>query len=300
MSNLVPKNINLPTLPSSGEASFIKYLQEIRHIPLLTEEEEYVLAKRLYESGDVNAAHKLVSSHLKLVAKIAFRYKGYGLPMTDIVAEGNIGLMHAVKKFNPNHGNRLSTYATWWIKASIQEYILRSWSLVKIGTTAAQKKLFFSLKKIKHRLYNSEGRDLNQDDITRIANELSVSEREVVDMDQRTSRYDLSLHNTAYDDSSVELIDLIAESKPSPEAIAIHKSEEVLKREIYQLAIAKLEPREREILVARRLREEPATLDDLSKIYNVSRERIRQIENRAFEKLRHEATNILNQKLLPL
>jgi RNA polymerase sigma-32 factor len=275
---------NLPVIsPGSG---FSRYLQEINNIPSLTKEEEFLLAKNYLENNDLTAAHKLVSSHLKLVAKIAMKYKNYGLPVTELVSEGNIGLMQAVKKYNPDLGFRLSTYAMWWIKASIQEYVLKSWSLVKIGTTSAQKKLFFSLGKIKHRIINTYGRAINHQDYQEMAGELGISAKEVAQMDQRMSGPDISLNRPSMrDEEGAEVIELLPEQKPNQEVSLLQKQDIGNKKLILAEAMQVLNEREVKIITARKLSDDPATLDNLSIEYNISKERVRQIENRAFEKL---------------
>lgn len=277
--------INTPVV-STG-SGFSKYLQEINNIPSLTKEEEFMLSKAYLEEHDLEAAHKLVTSHLKLVAKIAMKYKNYGLPVTELVSEGNLGLMQAVKKYDPELGFRLSTYAMWWIKASIQEYVLKSWSLVKIGTTSAQKKLFFSLRKMKNKITTSNARPVNEGDYETIAKELGVSVKEVGEMNQRLSGQDISLNRTIDqdDDSSGEMIELIPEVKPSQE-ITLEKSQILSKqKKILADAMQILNEREIKILTARKLNDSPSTLDTLSNEYNISKERVRQIENRAFEKI---------------
>lgn len=276
---------NLPVISSSSDG-FSRYLQEINNIPSLSKEEEFLLAKNYLENNDLNAAHKLVSSHLKLVAKIAIRYRNYGLPITELVSEGNLGLMQAVKKYDPELGFRLSTYAMWWIKAAIQEYVLKSWSLVKIGTTSAQKKLFFSLSKIKNRIVNNYSRAINYQDYQEMADELGIEVKEVVEMDQRLSGPDISLNNsTNRDDENAELIEFLPESKPNQEVILLQKQDMQNKKLILAEAMKILNDREVKIFNARRLSNSPETLDSLSLEYNISKERVRQIENRAFEKL---------------
>jgi RNA polymerase sigma-32 factor len=280
------KKINLPIV-SSSESGFYKYLREINNIPSLSQEEEFMLAKSYLEHSDLAAAHKLVTSHLKLVSKIAISYRNYGLPMVDLVSEGNLGLMQAVKKYDPDLGFRLSTYAMWWIKASIQDYILRSWSLVKIGTTAAQKKLFFSLGKIKHKISHLYSRAVGDQDIPQIASALDVTEKEVSEMNQRLAGGDISLNGPAHysEDDSSELIEYIADTRPSHELV-MEKAQEGNKRhEILMRAIASLNDREAFIIKERKLKEDPATLDDLSNHFGISKERVRQIEARAFEKI---------------
>ena len=279
--------VKLPAI--SAESGFSKYLSEINNIPSLTKEEEFMLAKAYLEEHDLEAAHKLVKSHLKLVAKIAMQYKNYGLPITELVSEGNLGLMQAVKKYDPELGFRLSTYAMWWIKSSIQEYVLRSWSLVKIGTTAAQKKLFFSLRKIKNKITDTNERPVNESDYQKIAKELGVSVKEVSEMDQRLSGADISLNRSFNnnDDSCGEMIEFIPETKPSPE-IVLEKSQILNKQKrILAEAMQILNDREIKILTARKLNDSPSTLDTLSIEYSISKERVRQIENKAFEKVQN-------------
>lgn len=280
------KNSYLPTL--SNDSGFYKYLQEINKIPSLSQEEEFSLAKAYLEQNDLEAAQKLVSSHLKLVAKIAVSYKNYGLPIPELVSEGNLGLLQAVKKYNPDLGFRLSTYAMWWIKASIQEYVLRSWSLVKIGTTTAQKKLFFSLNKIKRKITNLYSRSVTDQDFIQIAEELGVSHSDVIEMNSRLSGADLSLNSTinSKDDSSqTEMIEFLPEGRPSQEASLINQQEAMNKHTMLTQAMKILNPREFEILSARKLKDLPITLDELSIKYSISKERVRQIENKAFEKI---------------
>ncbi len=279
--------VKLPAI--SAGSGFSKYLGEINNIPSLTKEEEFMLAKAYLEKHDLDAAHKLVKSHLKLVAKIAMKYKNYGLPVTELVSEGNLGLMQAVKKYDPELGFRLSTYAMWWIKASIQEYVLKSWSLVKIGTTSAQKKLFFSLRKIKNKITSANARPVNEGDYETIAKELGVSVKEVGEMNQRLSGSDMSLNRSidSDDDSSGEMIELIQETKPSQEVI-LEKSQVLNKqRKILAEAMQVLNEREVKILTARKLNDSPSTLDTLSNEYSISKERVRQIENKAFEKIQN-------------
>jgi len=279
---------NISKLPAVSTGSgFSKYLREINSIPSLSKEDEFMLAKAYLEEHDLDAAHQLVTSHLKLVAKIAMKYKNYGLPVTELVSEGNLGLMQAVKKYNPDLGYRLSTYAMWWIKASIQEYVLKSWSLVKIGTTSAQKKLFFSLRKIKNKLTNNYARSVNEGDYQEIANELGVSVKEVGEMDQRLSGPDISLNRTINqnDDDSGEMIELLPETKPSQEDTLSKNQLLDNHKQILSDAMCVLNEREVKILTARKLNSSPSTLDTLSGEYNISKERVRQIENRAFEKI---------------
>jgi len=275
---------NLPTLTPEG--SFSAYLAKIRKFPMLDAAEEYILAKNWREQGDKEAAHKLVTSHLRLVAKIAMGYRGYGLPVSELVSEGNIGLMQAVKKFDPEKGFRLATYAMWWIKASIQEYVLRSWSLVKIGTTAAQKKLFFNLKKIKNQIFAAEKGDMLPEHVTQIANQLDVREDEVVSMNQRLAGHEHSLNaHVGNEDGDAEWQDWVVDEDADQELQISQRQELQQKQALLKNAMSVLDEREKEILQDRRLIDEPKTLEELSQKYKVSRERIRQIENRAFEKL---------------
>lgn len=262
------------------------YVSQVKNIPMLSAQDEYMLAKRLQVHGDKEAAHKLVTSHLRLVVKIAYGYKNYGLPVPELIAEGNIGLMQAVKKFDPEKGNRLSTYAIWWIKAAMQEYILRSWSLVKLGTTAAQKKLFFNLRKLKNKIMRADTQYLTDDNIREIARELDVTESEVVEMDQRLYSHDKSLNTKLSDDEdSGELIDSLPDTIASQE-FTLGETEEYDERKAkFDSAFNLLNEREQEIIRLRQLSEEPLTLEDLSQKYGVSRERIRQIEERALQKL---------------
>lgn len=277
------------TLPSivSGEGGLSRYLEEIRRFPMLQPQEEYMLAKRYAEHQDTSAAHKLVTSHLRLVAKIAMGYRGYGLPIGEVISEGNVGLMQAVKKFEPERGFRLATYAMWWIKASIQEYILRSWSLVKMGTTANQKRLFFNLRKVKGKIQALDDGDLKPDQITEIATRLNVSEEEVVSMNRRLSG-DASLNAPirATEGESGEWQDwLVDDQTPSQETVIGDNQEMNLRMSLLETAMTELSERERHILTERRLKDEPTTLEELAAEYGVSRERVRQIEVRAFEKL---------------
>lgn len=279
------KNAVIPALSPDGNLA--RYMDQIRQFPMLAADEEYMLAKNWTERGDVEAAHKLVTSHLRLVAKIAMGYRGYGLPVSDLISEGNVGMMHAVKKFDPEKGFRLATYAMWWIKASIQEYILRSWSLVKIGTTAAQKKLFFNLRRIKGEIQAIDGGDLNPEQVTHIADELNVAETDVISMNQRLSGGDRSLNApiSADGEQVSEWQDWIADEREDQESRFAESEEFSARQSLMAEAIAALNPREQRIIEARRLSEPPLTLEDLAHEFNVSRERIRQIEVRAFEKL---------------
>ena len=274
---------NLPT-PSVGGLSL--YLAQIKKFPMLDAEEEYMLAKNWKERGSLKAAHKLVTSHLRLVAKIAMGYRGYGLPVSELVSEGNIGLMQAVKKFDPEKGFRLTTYAIWWIKASIQEYVLRSWSLVKIGTTSAQKKLFFNLKKIKNQIFAAEQGDLLPEHVTEIANQLNVREDEVVSMNQRLAGHEHSLNaHVGNEEGDAEWQDWVVDEEADQELQISQRQELNQRQALLKNALHVLDEREKEILYDRRLIDEPKTLEELSQKYKVSRERIRQIENRAFEKV---------------
>lgn len=271
----------VPT-PDSGLS---RYLQEIRQFPMLDPNEEYMLAKRWHEHQDSEAAHRMVTSHLRLVAKMAMGYRGYGLPIGEVISEGNVGLMQAVKRFEPERGFRLATYAMWWIRASIQEYILRSWSLVKIGTTAAQKKLFFKLRSIKSQIQALDEGNMTPAQVTLIANKLNVSEQDVTNMNQRLAGHDNSLNAPLRMDAEGEWQDWLVDETPDQET-ELGESEEFKLRHAYLLEAMKgLSERERSILTERRLKDEPATLEDLSQKYNISRERVRQIEVRAFEKL---------------
>jgi RNA polymerase sigma-32 factor len=276
---------NLPGL--SGERGVSRYLQEIRKFPLLAADEEFMLAKRWREHGDADAAHRLVTSHLRLVAKIAMGYRGYGLPVSELISEGNVGMMQAVKRFDPDKGFRLATYAMWWIRASIQEYILHSWSLVKLGTTAAQKKLFFNLRRAKAQLQVMDDRQFTPEKVRRIATDLGVPEQDVVQMNQRLAAQDHSLNAPLRGDGEGELEwqDWLVDETADQEVRLADEQEFGRRKAMMEEALKTLNERERQILVERRLTENPVTLEDLSHRYNVSRERVRQIENRAFEKL---------------
>ena len=290
--------MHLPILSSEGNLAI--YLQEIKKFPMLSNEEEYMLAKSWKDRGDLKSAQKLVTSHLRLVAKIAMGYRGYGLPVSEMVSEGNIGLMQAVKKFEPEKGFRLATYAMWWIKASIQEYILRSWSLVKMGTTTAQKKLFFNLKKLKNQLSASNSGDLKPEHVNEISKRLNVKKEEVISMNRRLLGKEKSLNDPVMDDSGTEWQDWIVDDKIDQELKLSHKQEFDQRKKLMDESISILNPREKEILTARRLTENVATLEDLSKKYKVSRERIRQIETKAFEKLQKAMLNATkSNNLLP-
>ena len=295
MTSNVPANI-----PALGpDASLNRYLSEVRKFPLLAPEEEYMLAKRWQEHQDPEAATRLVTSHLRLVAKIAMGYRGYGLPVSELIAEGNIGLMQGVKKFEPERGFRLATYAMWWIKASMQEYILRSWSLVKIGTTAAQKKLFFNLRRMKGKLAAIEDGDLHPDDVKKIATDLGVPEEDVVQMNRRMAKGgDTSLNAPLREDGEGEWQDWLADDGPSQETVAADKQEADIRHDLLREALLTLNDRERHILTQRRLIDEPQTLEDLSQEYEISRERVRQIEVRAFEKLQKEMVRLSQERRL--
>ena len=289
---------NLPAITNEGGLS--AYLEQIKKFPMLAAEEEYMLAKNWKTTGNVKAAEKLVTSHLRLVAKIAMGYKGYGLPVNEMISEGNIGLMQAVKKFEPEKGFRLATYAMWWIKASIQEYILRSWSLVKIGTTTAQKKLFFNLKKIKNQIAPKSEGDLRKDDVKNIAKTLAVSEEEVVSMNRRLSGKEQSLNSPIGEDGD-EWQDWVVDNQMDQELKFAQQEEIEQRKDLLKNSIKILNDREKEILHARRLSDDPSTLEDLSKKFKISRERIRQIENKAFEKLQKHMLNAAKSKnLLPV
>ena len=290
-------NNNLPTLSNEGGLS--AYLEQIKKFPMLEAEEEYMLAKNWRTTGNIKSAEKLVTSHLRLVAKIAMGYKGYGLPVNEMISEGNIGLMQAVKKFEPEKGFRLATYAMWWIKASIQEYILRSWSLVKIGTTTAQKKLFFNLKKLKNQIAPRTEGDLRTEHVSEIADKLNVSEEEVVSMNRRLSGKEHSLNAQIGEDGD-EWQDWIVDKEMDQELKLAQKEEMDQRKDLLKDSIKILNDREKEILYSRRLNDEPTTLEDLSKKYKISRERIRQIENKAFEKLqKHMLNSAKSKNLLP-
>ncbi len=282
--------MNLPILSSEGNLAL--YLQEIKKFPMLTAEEEYMLAKRYKEHGDSDAAHKLVTSHLRLVAKIAMGYRGYGLPVTDLISEGNVGIMQAVKKFEPEKGFRLATYAMWWIRAQIQEYVLHSWSLVKIGTTAAQKKLFFNLRKIKNQIVSIDSGNLSPENVREIATRLDVKEVEVSDMENRLSSNDQSLNIRLGEENDTEWQDLIEDNNETHDKILEKKDELNYRRNIFIKALDILNEREKEIIKLRKLKEKPLKLEELSKKYKISRERVRQIEEKALEKLQKEILNI--------
>ena len=288
---------NLPAL--SNEGGLAAYLSQIKKFPMLAAEEEYMLAKNWQSTGNVKSAEKLVTSHLRLVAKIAMGYKGYGLPLNEMISEGNVGLMQAVKKFEPEKGFRLATYAMWWIKASIQEYILRSWSLVKIGTTTAQKKLFFNLKKIKNQIAPQSEGDLRKEQVQDIAKRLSVSESEVVSMNRRLSGKEQSLNAPIGEDGD-EWQDWVVDNEMDHELKIAQSDEMEQRKDLLQDSIKVLNEREKKIIYSRRLTDNPITLDELSKKYKISRERVRQIENKAFEKLqKHMLNSAKSKNLLP-
>ena len=289
---------SLPALSSEGSLSH--YLQQIKKFPMLSEKQEVNLAKKWRDEGDTDAAHTLVTSHLRLVAKIAMGYRGYGLPVTGLISEGNIGLMQAVKKYDPDKGFRLATYAMWWIRAAIQEYVLKSWSLVKIGTTAAQKKLFFNLKKLRNRLSDYSEGSLKPHQVKEIASQLNVSEKEVTDMEGRISGNDYSLNAVVSAEGDEEWQEWLVDEDADHE-IKIAEQEEVRKRkELLSKAINVLNDREKDIIHYRKLSETPKTLEELSKEYKISRERVRQIEERAFQKLQMEMISLAKEtKLLP-
>jgi RNA polymerase sigma-32 factor len=290
-------NNNLPALSNEGGLS--AYLAQIKKFPMLAAEEEYMLAKNWKTTGNVKAAEKLVTSHLRLVAKIAMGYKGYGLPVNEMISEGNIGLMKAVKKFEPEKGFRLATYAMWWIRASIQEYVLRSWSLVKIGTTTAQKKLFFNLKKIKNQISPTTEGDLRDEHVSEIANKLNVDEKEVISMNRRLAGKEHSLNAPVGEDGD-EWQDWLVDKKLDQELKFAQNEEMEQRKDLLTDSLKILNEREKEILYARKLNDEQITLEVLSKKYKISRERIRQIENKAFEKLqKHMLNSAKSKNLLP-
>ena len=291
------RNYNLPTLSNEGGLS--AYLTQIKKFPMLDKEEEYMLAKNWRTTGNLKSAEKLVTSHLRLVAKIAMAYKGYGLPVNEMISEGNVGLMQAVKKFEPEKGFRLATYAMWWIKASIQEYILKSWSLVKIGTTSAQKKLFFNLRKIKNQIAPKSEGDMRDEHVSEIARKLNVKKDEVISMNRRLAGKEYSL-NTPIGEDGYEWQDWLADKQMDQELKLAQKEEMEQRKDLLKDSIKILNEREKEILYARRLNDEPTTLEELSKKYKISRERIRQIENKAFEKVQKHMLNAAKSRnLLP-
>ena len=283
MNNMQSMNLSI----LSPDNNLGRYLDQIKKFPMLEADEEYSLAKNWLEKSDTKAAHKLVTSHLRLVAKIAMGYKGYGLPVADLIAEGNIGMMHAVKKFDPEKGFRLATYAMWWIKAAIQEFVLRSWSQVKIGTTANQKKLFFNLRRIKSKINALEDGDLSPNQVKHIADRLDVSKKEVIDMNRRMLGGDYSLNSpiSRHDGEEGQWQDLLVDEEDSQEIKFAKQEENNIRKKMMLEALSLLKPREKDIIIKRRLSESPKTLEELSQEYKVSRERIRQIEVRAFEKL---------------
>ena len=287
---------NLPVL--YGDVTLSNYLKEIKKFPMLSAEKEYTLATRLNVHGDTEAAHQLVTSHLRLVAKLAMGYKGYGLPITDIISEGNVGLMQAVQKFDPEKGFRLATYALWWVKAAMQEYILRSWSLVKIGTTAVQKKLFFNLRRAKNQIQAYEDGDLNPENLEKISKQLNVPEKEVVNMNRRMAGADPSLNaKVSSDDGSLtEWQDWLVEESPNQEEEFAEQEEDGIRKELISESLKVLNKRELDIIQTRRLEETPTTLEELSEKYDISRERVRQIEVRALEKIKEEIENLMQEK----
>ena len=276
------------TLPIlSGESGLSRYLNEIKRFPILSADEELLLAKNYLEKGKSEAAHKLVTSHLRLVAKIAMQYRGYGLPVADLISEGNLGLMKAVKKFDPQRGCRLSTYAMWWIKASVTEYILRSWSLVKMGTMSAQKKLFFSLRKAKRKLNIIDAQTIDPEKTAKLAEQFSISEADITHLDRRITARDLSLNAPVSnsEEDSMEFIDFLEDDTPSPEVLVARTQETEFRQKYLKDAMFQLSERERHIFTERRLKEDPITLEKLGEHYGISRERVRQLENRAYTKV---------------
>ena len=294
------KNNSISNLPSPSVGGLSVYLSQIKKFPMLDAEEEYMLAKNWRENGNLQSAHKLVTSHLRLVAKIAMGYRGYGLPINELISEGNLGLMQAVKKFDPDKGFRLATYAMWWIKAAIQEYVLRSWSLVKMGTTTAQKKLFFNLKKIKNQIAPEQEGDLKDEQVKEISKRLDVDSKEVINMNRRMMGQEKSLNDPIKDGENDEWQDWLVDDSMDQELIVSQKQEYNDKKELLDTAMNVLNDREKEIIIARRLVDNPSTLEELSKKYDISRERIRQIETKAFEKLQKTMINAGKSKnLLP-
>ncbi|SDF45649.1 RNA polymerase, sigma 32 subunit, RpoH [Limimonas halophila] len=285
----------LPTVPSEGNLT--QYLQEIRKFPMLEADQEYMLAKRWREHNDVDAAHQLVTSHLRLVAKIAMGYRGYGLPLSELISEGNVGMMQAVKRFDPDRGFRLATYAMWWIRAAIQEYILHSWSMVKMGTTAAQKKLFFNLRKLKGQMQAIDEGDLDPEQVSEISETLNVPENDVINMNRRLGSHDHSLNAPLRVDGDGEWQDWLVDEGENQESRLGETEELTKRRELLRDAMESLNARERHILEERRLKEEPTTLEDLSQEYGISRERVRQIEVRAFEKLQKAMRNAARESV---
>ena len=294
------KNKEITNLPSPASGSLSLYLSQIKKFPMLDAEEEYMLAKNWKERGNLKAAHKLVTSHLRLVAKIAMGYRGYGLPVNELISEGNIGLMQAVKKFDPDKGFRLATYAMWWIKAAIQEYVLRSWSLVKMGTTTAQKKLFFNLKKIKNQIAPGQEGDLKDNQVKEISQRLNVDSEEVVNMNRRMMGQEKSLNSPIKAGDTDEWQDWLVDEKLDQELLISQQQEFEDRKELLRSAMSILNDREKKILRARRLNENPKTLEELSSKFKISRERVRQIETKAFEKLQKSMINANKSKnLLP-
>ncbi len=294
------KNKEISNLPSPSVGGLSVYLSQIKKFPMLDAEEEYMLAKNWRENGNLQSAHKLVTSHLRLVAKIAMGYRGYGLPVNELISEGNLGLMQAVKKFDPDKGFRLATYAMWWIKAAIQEYVLRSWSLVKMGTTTAQKKLFFNLKKLKNQIAPGQEGDLKDDQVNEISKRLDVESHEVINMNRRMMGQEKSLNDPIKSGEADEWQDWLVDDSLDQELVISQQQEYNDKKDLLKSAMKILNEREKEIIIARRLSENPTTLDDLSKKYKVSRERVRQIETKAFEKLQKSMINASKSKnLLP-
>jgi len=280
--------MTVTTLPVlSSDSGLSRYLNEIKQFPVLSAEEEFMLAKSYLDHGESEAAHKLVTSHLRLVAKIAMQFRGYGLPVADLISEGNLGLMKAVKKFDPDKGFRLSTYAMWWIKASVTEYILRSWSLVKMGTMSAQKKLFFSLRKAKRRLEIADASNMTEEQATALSDQFNMPADEIAHMDRRMTARDFSLNAPVShtEEDSMEFIDTLEDDTPSPEVIVARAEEDGIRHEMLKLAMDELDDRERHIFIERRLKEDPITLEELGQEYGISRERVRQLENRAFNKV---------------
>jgi RNA polymerase sigma-32 factor len=297
---MITKN-QMKNLSSPAVGGLSVYLVQIKKFPMLDAEEEYMLAKNWRENGNLQSAHKLVTSHLRLVAKIAMGYRGYGLPVNELISEGNLGLMQAVKKFDPEKGFRLATYAMWWIKAAIQEYVLRSWSLVKMGTTTAQKKLFFNLKKIKNQIAAGQDGDLRDEHVKEISKRLNVESHEVVNMNRRMMGHEKSLNDPIKSGETDEWQDWLIDDSLDQELVVSQKQEYDDKKELLNIAMKILNDREKEIITARRLSEKPQTLEELSKKYKVSRERIRQIETKAFEKLQKSMINANKSKnLLPV
>ena len=296
MTEMAPAPRNMPVMTADGNLQ--RYLQEIRKFPMLEADNEFALAKRWREEGDVDSVHVLVTSHLRLVAKIAMGYRGYGLPVAELISEGNVGMMQAVKRFEPDKGFRLSTYAMWWIRASIQEYILRSWSLVKMGTTAAQKKLFFNLRRMKSKIHEIDDGDLAPESVTKIATDLKVTEDEVVQMNRRMTGGDQSLNAPMRADGESEWQDWLADDTDTQDVTVAESQELDHRRGMLQAAMKNLMERERRILVERRLKDDPATLEELSGVFGVSRERVRQIEVRAFEKVQRAIRNMAMKETL--